>query len=94
VNNNPDKVFGKVKISLLDARGKSVTGNLFDVELVPMITSVIPANLTLPDQPGGYLLVSEFTPEGTSQPILSRRYIKVGNLPGYTFFDLKPGELK
>ncbi len=94
VNNNPDKVFGKVKISLLDARGRSVAGNLFDVELVPMITSVIPANLTLPDQPGGYLLVSEFTPEGTSQPILSRRYIRVGNLPGYTFFDLKPGELK
>jgi len=94
VNDHPGPVSGKVKISLLDAAGKPAVVNTSDVELAPLSRSAILTSLTLPDQPGGYLLVSEFFPTGTSAPVISRRYLRVGNLPAYRYFELQATEIQ
>jgi len=39
-------------------------------------------------------LVAEFIVNGTIDPIISRRYIKVGKVPEYKFFEIKASSLK
>jgi hypothetical protein len=90
VNNNQGLVSGKVKVSLLDVTGKPVADNILDVELTPLTRSTYLTSLTLPEQPGGYLMTVEFTPAGASQPVISRRYIRVGNLAEYGYYEIKP----
>ena len=47
--------------------------------------------LKLPDKEGGYLLTAEYYPAGQSDPVISRRYIKVGGSDtAYRFFEMKP----
>jgi hypothetical protein len=40
----------------------------------------IPVFLTLPQEKGGYLILSEFAKDGTSEILKGRRYIKVGEV--------------
>jgi len=90
VNNNTDQVSGKAKISLLDAAGKPVTEIISAMELAPQTRSTYPTRVALPDHPGGYLMVVEFTPAGAIKPVISRRYINVGNLAEYGYYEIKP----
>ena len=50
----------------------------------------------MPDESGGYLLLAEFIPgQGkNASPVISRRYIKVGEMDKYIFYDYKPKPLK
>jgi hypothetical protein len=34
-------------------------------------------------------MVAEFTPEKQSNPVISRRYIKVGEAEAYSFYEIK-----
>ncbi len=94
VNNKKMMVNGKVKVSLLDVDGKAISKKLVNVSLLPINRTNYPLTIDLPKKAGGYLLVAEFSPEGVSQPIISRRYIKVGNSDRYRFFEMKPSPLK
>jgi len=94
VNNFGQLIKGNAKIYLLDSNGKSVFEKQSEVTLSSLTRTNIPMSIELPTKSGGYLLVSEFISEGTSQPVISRRYIKVGKLDSYTFFEMKPTELK
>ena len=41
------------------------------------------------DQPGNYLLLAEFFPESSQgeNPVISRRYLRVGEIARYEFYD-------
>ncbi len=89
INNLPKPVSGTVKIRIYDASGKSSSEQVFPVKLPSWQRTDIPVNCTLPAQPGGYLVVAEFTPEqGT--PVLSRRFLKVGEAAAYSWHKLDP----
>lgn len=47
-------------------------------------TRTIPVSVILPNEAGGYVLVTEFTPE-KGKPVISRRFIRVGKLAEYSF---------
>ncbi len=77
VNDFPQMTSGKVRVRLLDASAKSVAEQTVDASVPGYGKSYIPVSLTLPKQPGGYLLLAEFTPSGAAAT-QSRRYIRVG----------------
>jgi hypothetical protein len=89
INNNPATASGTVKIKLLDSNGKVVSEQTSAVKLQSYLRTDLPVSITLPTQVGGYLLVAEFTPENGS-PVLSRRFLKVGEAKEYKYFNLNP----
>jgi hypothetical protein len=94
VNNLQDKVSGSLRISLLDSKGNPAIERKMEVSLKPQQRSDIMVSLDLPEQAGGYLLVAEFTPEGSSNVVISRRYIRIGILSHYSYFELQPEDLE
>lgn len=88
INNNPKTVSGTVKIKLIDSNGNPVSEQALPIDLPSFLRSNIPVNMKLPDLAGGYLLVAEFTPEN-GKTAISRRYLKVGNLSSYQYFNQK-----
>jgi beta-galactosidase len=93
VNNLKDKVPGKLHLKLLDSKGKVSVERNMDVTLDPFSRSDFVSSLDLPGQAGGYLLVAAFTPAGSSQEIISRRFIRIGVQSQYTYYDLATDEL-
>jgi hypothetical protein len=89
INNLNQPSNGKVKLSLFDSKGKVVSHQNFPVKLESFVRTDIPVSVVLPKDAGGYLLVAEFTPEKGS-PAFSRRFLKVGNLAEYSFYNLNP----
>ncbi len=91
VNDFREKVKGKVKLDFYDSSGKKIPGAIPDVNLLPDIRTNIPVSLTLPDTPGGYLLTATFTPDdpGYGKTVVSRRFIKIGNIMEYRFYEGK-----
>jgi beta-galactosidase/beta-glucuronidase len=89
INNLPAEINGEVKIKLIDHTGKTTGEQQFAVKLPSWLRTDIPVSLNLPAQPGGYLLVAEFTP-GNGEKVISRRFIKIGNADSYQYFNLSP----
>ena len=87
INNLPSTISGKVTLRLYDATGKSSPEQSFPVKLASFQRTDIPAGITLPAEAGGYLLVAEFTPENGA-PVLSRRFIRIGQMSTYTYFQM------
>ena len=87
INNFATTVSGTVKIKLIDSSGKSVSEQTIHAKLQSFLRTDIPVSLNLPEKAGGYLLVAEFNPENGS-PVISRRYIRVGKLTDYTYYDI------
>ncbi len=87
---------GAVTVKLLDSQGNEITHMKTNAAIPPFGKQYIPVKIQLPEQSGGYLLLSEFTPDrpGKTSPILSRRYIKIGQRDEYTFFTYKPKPLQ
>lgn len=79
---------GRVTVKLLNSKGSSVYSETISVSLPASDRIGIPYSFTLPVVAGGYLLVSEFTEKGKKEPLVSRRYIKVGALEQYDFWNL------
>jgi hypothetical protein len=40
------------------------------------------------------LLLAEFLADGSKEPVISRRFVKVGVVPEYKYFEMQPGILK
>ncbi len=89
VNNNPVTATGSVKIKMIDSTGKSVSEQIQKVKLTSFLRTDIPVSMTLPSQPGGYVLVAEFTPEN-GKTVISRRFIKIGKSENYNYYKLDP----
>ena len=79
--NDPDMpASGQVVLRLLDSRGKEVLRQSKQLQMPPYGSQTLPVSLRLPNKADGYLLVAEYTPAGNAKaaPVLSRRYIRVG----------------
>jgi hypothetical protein len=94
INDLPVKVSGKVTLRLLNSDGQAITETSYPVVMEAFDRSFLTAGISLPKKPGGYLLLAEFLTEGKKDPIISRRYIKVGTVPEYKYFEMQPVNLK
>jgi beta-galactosidase/beta-glucuronidase len=94
INDLSGNVPGKVTLSILNSEGKAVSTKIISVVLSPFDRSSIPAEMSLPAKSGGYLLLAEFIADGSEKPVISRRFIKVGKLPEYKYYELQPVNLK
>lgn len=94
INDLSKEVSGKVSLDILDSNGKTVSKKNISVTLSAFDRSSLPIEISLPLKPGGYLLRAEFKSEGSSKPVISRRYINVGKADNYKYFELQPVDLK
>ena len=91
INDNPTSTGGRAKLRLLDPQGKEVWKATADVKIPPYGKTILPTDLTLPNETGGFVLLSEFTEEGKQKAVLSRRYLKVGDGNAhFNFFKVEP----
>jgi hypothetical protein len=94
INDLSQPVSAKVTLSLLDSDGRIVSKKVLPVNLSAFDRSSVPEEISLPEKTGGYLLLAEFLSDGKKDPVISRRYIKVGIVPEYKYFEMKPSGLK
>ncbi len=89
INQMNKSISGTVNIQLIGSKGDISTRQEKQVRLEPFVRGEIPVSLTLPADPGGYVLVARFTPENGS-PVISRRYLRVGEASAYHYYTLEP----
>ncbi len=89
VNNLAAATTGTVKIKLIDQKGRNTSEQTIPVKLDSYVRTNIPATVVLPSEPGGYVMVAEFIPEN-GRPVISRRFLKVGQAEKYHYFELNP----
>ncbi|MBN2289384.1 MAG: glycoside hydrolase family 2 [Candidatus Glassbacteria bacterium] len=96
VNDLAETVEGRVVLRLLDSGGGESASETYQIRIPAFYKQYLPACLTLPGQAGGYLLLAEFFPEGGAGqgPVISRRYLKVGDQERYGFYDFEPERLE
>ncbi len=92
VNDERSPVSGVVRLRLLDESGGEVWRDRREVIIPAFVNHYIPVCMTLPTKEGGYLLLAEFSAEG-KEPVISRRYIRIGDSPA-AYYDLKPQPLE
>jgi hypothetical protein len=92
VNDYNSTATGKVLLKLINSKGEVVVQQDMTVSIDPFGKKMLPRMIELPEEKGGYLLVAEYFPEGKNQPVISRRYLKIGDSPDdkYEFYDMKP----
>jgi beta-galactosidase len=94
INDRDKEVSGAIHLKILDKSGKISGEQLIPVTLAPWDRSSFPVEIILPKEKGGYLLVAEFLTKGSENPVISRRYVKVGELKEYKYFEMQPVSLK
>ncbi|MDR0835472.1 MAG: glycoside hydrolase family 2 [Tannerella sp.] len=92
VNDRKTISTGKIKLRLIDSKGTTVIEQNLSIDIPAYSKKTLPCQMELPGQQDGYLLVTEYYPQENKAPVVSRRYIKVGNDPEatYGFYELKP----
>jgi beta-galactosidase len=94
INDLNTEVNGRLILKIIDGTGKSVQKKSMQITISAFDRSPFQTILSLPEKPGGYLLTAEFLANGRSDPVISRRFLKVGLLPEYRYFEMQPGSLK
>lgn len=79
VNDLNKESSGKVLLKLLDEKGTIISTQEESIVIEPFGKRLQPCLLKLPSKAGGYLLIAEYHEKGDSKPVLSRRYLKVGD---------------
>lgn len=89
VNDEAEAVTGSVTLALRDARRRVVYEQTVPKVVIPAYHKcTLPQAHRLPSQPGGYLLTATFVSSQNPTPVISRRYLKVGDkTTDYTFAD-------
>lgn len=90
VNDLSREVKGIIYLKVIDSEGKTVSKKSIPVTLAAFDRSSFQVEISLPKNPGGYLLCAEFLADGNVEPVISRCYIKAGELNEYTFHEIKP----
>lgn len=86
VNDTTATKTGTVKYQVLDVKGKVLSTGQKEVKIEPFWQSIIPVNITLPTEKGGYMILTELTdPNSNMMKQVSRRYIKVGDIDNPTY---------
>ncbi len=94
VNDVWKPVSGTITLMILDSNGKTVVKQTMPVDLAAYDRSWLPAEIAIQEKPGGYLLVAEFIARKSAKSVISRRYIKVGEVSEYNYFEMKEETLK
>ncbi|TAL59189.1 MAG: glycoside hydrolase family 2 [Bacteroidetes bacterium] len=94
INDADMEVTGKVTLKIFDNEGIIVAKKTLPVTLSSFDRSFFPVEISLPREPGGYLLTAEFIADGSSGSVISRRFLKVGIVPDYKYFKMQPVKLK
>jgi len=91
VNDNATLSSGKVVLKLLNSNGVVSAQQDLNIRISAFSKRIEPCMIALPQEKGGYLMVAEFYPEGNSTPIISRRYLKIGDSKDekFSFFEMK-----
>ncbi len=92
VNDYDHEVKGKVTVKILDAQGTVEYTQTDQITIPAYDKEYLPCAVHLPEEEGGYVLVSEFTQKNIDRnsPILSRRYLKIGEKETYTYYKINP----
>lgn len=88
VNDHSVQKQGKLNIQLINSKGLPTFEDNMDVSIPASDRITIPYAFKLPGIPDGYLLKTAFQVQGEKSIKSSRRYIKVGHLQNYSFFEL------
>lgn len=80
VNDLNKESSGKVLLKLLDEKGTIISTQEESIVIEPFGKRLQPCLLKLPSKSGGYLLIAEYHEKGRAKPVLSRRYLKVGDV--------------
>jgi hypothetical protein len=77
-------------LKLINSKGEVVTQQDESISIDSFGKKTLPCMMELPKEKGGYLLVAEYFPEGKNQPVISRRYLKIGDSPNekYDFYEM------
>ena len=96
VNDNARPEKGNVTLRICDAAGKTVFSRANAVVIPEYGKTYQPVSLRLPKKAGGYLMTAEYRPFSRpgADPVISRRYVKVGEAAAYTFFEMKPAPIR
>jgi hypothetical protein len=94
INDVNKVVTGKVTLKIMGSDGKTVSKKNIPVTFSAFDRSKFSVEMLLPDKSGGYLLLAEFLADGSIDPVISRRYVKVGKASEYIFFEMKADRLK
>ena len=89
INDLSMNVSGKITIRIINSDGKTVSNKSIPVILAGFDRSALPVEISLPKKAGGYLLLAEFLADGKKEPVISRRFIKVGVVPEYKYFEMQ-----
>ena len=79
VNDLNKESSGKVLMKLLDEKGTIISTQEESIVIEPFGKRLQPCLLKLPSKVGGYLLIAEYHEKGGAKPVLSRRYLKLGD---------------
>ena len=90
INDLKENVSGIVTAKLINSDGKMVSQMKRRVEIPAYRRTNIPAFFTLPQEEGGYLILSEFKKDNSDGIFKSRRYIKVGEAQQPEFWEVEP----
>ncbi len=91
INDLREEISGELNLKLLDNNGNEIHVSSMQLTLPTDIQKVIPVSVDLPENHGGYLLVSKFISNAAKDTQISRRYIKVGDAKQqFTYYHLKP----
>ena len=93
INNMNKTATGTVKVKLVNSKGDIFSEQHFTVKLESFLRTDIPVSLVLPSKAGGYVLIAEFTPEN-GQPVISRRFLKIGQSEEYSYFNIDSFQTK
>jgi len=90
INDDARQSTGKVLLKLLNSKGEVAMQQELSVRIDPFAKNLFPCMVELPSEKGGYLMVAEYYPEGVSNPIISRRYLKIGDSQSekYDFYEI------
>ena len=89
INDLEGPVEGRISIELLDEHGNLAGGEETEIMIPSYGIRYEPVSGILPQEPGGYLLLAKFYLPGKDEPVISRRYIRVGESEKHHFYDMK-----
>jgi beta-galactosidase len=92
VNDNARPEKGNVTLRICDAAGKTVLSRTDAIVIPEYGKTYLPVFVRLPKKTGGYLIAAEYRPFSgpRADPVISRRFIKVGDAAAYPFYEMKP----
>lgn len=90
INDTGTESRGKVTLEIFNQNGNGVRLYSGDIEIEGLGKTYLPVIISLPDEKGGYLLKSTYTPAG-ARPMISRRYLRVGEgVARMDFYEIEP----